>query len=170
MMTTAQPMFKISIQPQRLFSSAESLILVRQERSDAETAQRVISQTFIYWPCAAPCQQSQYLYLHNFILYVTAVSGRIYIWSKNFWIFSLSLSLPCASFFSFTFVPTVQEGAFSVPKRHYLCTKHDPKRNGLLSLVTGLQEANNLTSLHKNLGTIFIFRIKSTTILLKNIL
>lgn len=78
-MTTAQTCLKL------VFSIcfAESLILVCQERSDAETARRVISQTFIYRQCAAPCQQSQYLHLHNFILYETADSGRPYIWVMN---------------------------------------------------------------------------------------
>lgn len=108
-------MFKISIAP--LFSSAESLFLVCQERHDAETAQRVISQTFIYRPCAAPCQKSQYLHLHKFILYVTADSVTPYIWARN-------CLCACACFLSFTIAPAVCKVVFSVKKRQHTCAQN----------------------------------------------
>lgn len=134
-------MFKISIQ--HLFSSAESLILVCQERSDAETARRMISQTFIYRPCAAPCQQSQYLLLHNFILYVTADSGRPYIWAMHLWRVSFSVLVPFILFSLLYFCSSSLQGVFSVTKRQHPCEQSKIHKEMVCfgSLLVG----NNLT-------------------------
>lgn len=129
-------MFKISIQR-----------LKGQERSDAETAQQVISQTFIYWPCAAPGQQSQYLHLHNFISYVTAVYRRIY---RNQELVKILSLCPVPFFFPLPLYQQFRKGHFLFETDSTPVHKTWSTNKWFVKSVYWF--TGNLTGQHKNLG------------------